>query len=353
MNIMDMLKDQLGGQVAKQLGGALGASEEDTGKLLGTSIPAILGSLGKVASTDKGADALSKAMNGMGNSAMGGMGDILGSLVSGKGAAVGGGLLATLFGGKFLDGIAAAISKVTGINASLVKTGLGFIAPMILGGVAKSMKGQPNNAAGVKGYFASQSDNIKQAMPAGFSLDSIPGFQSLGQLAPEPTPQAAAPSGGISKLLIPLVLAGILAAVFFFMRSNKAGKAVEDAATNATNAATSAMESIPTSLGVDQIKGSLDSAFASMNSKLESITDVASAEAAVPALQESMKGLDTLSTGIKALPTEGKSMIAGLVQSQLDKLNPLIEKISAIPGLGDTIKTLLTSLKEKLTAMLG
>ena len=41
------------------------------------------------------------------------------------------------------------------------------------------------------------------------------------------------------------------------------------------------------------------------------------------------------------------------IKSQLEKLDPIIERISALPGIGDAIKQVLTQLKEKLASFAG
>lgn len=46
-------------------------------------------------------------------------------------------------------------------------------------------------------------------------------------------------------------------------------------------------------------------------------------------------------------------MLAGLMKGQLEKLNPILDKIHAIPGIGDAVKQILNQIKEKLVGLAG
>jgi hypothetical protein len=112
---------------------------------------------------------------------------------------------------------------------------------------------------------------------------------------------------------------------------DKAGEAIKDALSG-TNA-------LSTSLS-----GTMDGIF----SKLESIKDAASADVALPALQESVGTIETFAKGLGALPADGKAVLVNLVKTQIEKLNPMLEKILAIPGIGEAVKQVLEQLKSKL-----
>lgn len=68
-------------------------------------------------------------------------------------------MLSGLFGGSLVDGIAAAISKQTGINATLVKT-TGFLAPLVMGAIGGAMKGSRPNSDTISKLFSEQKQNI-------------------------------------------------------------------------------------------------------------------------------------------------------------------------------------------------
>jgi hypothetical protein len=363
MNIVEVLKDQLGGQVRKQLGNAIGASESDTDKLVDLGLPSILGGLGKLASSDAGADSIAKSINSINTTSQGNLGNILGNLIGGGTKTPSGspspfgGILGNLFGSNIIDGIAAAISRYTGLNITLVKTGLTYLTPMVLGALGSQMKGAPASASSINNFFSSQKDNIKSSLPSDFSLDAIPGLDALSSKAsafrPDVVPQREPAAGGLSKVLVPLLIIGAIALAAYYLTRPKVDNVTNPNIDNApVTTANDVTGTASTNLAVDGLKTTLTNAFDKINSSLTSITDAASAQAAVPTLEDSIANIDKATPALKALPAEGKSVLEGLIRTQLDKLNPLIDKITAIPGIGDTVKQLLEQLKTKLTGLL-
>jgi hypothetical protein len=354
MNLVDMLKDQLTGEVGKKLGGMMGASDSDMGKLLGAGLPSVLSGLGSLAGSKSGADKLASALGGMDSSSFGNMGKMLG----GNALSGGGSMLSGLLGGSVMDGVANAIAKFTGINVTMVKMGLGYLTPLVLGSVGASFKGAKPDAAGISKLFSEQKSNIASAMPPGFSLDSVPGFNALAsnvssQVANSSKAVAEKASGGIGKLLIPVaLLAALLLGGYFIMNQGAKNNeiAVKVPASTPTTSSMDRSGSAPTTpfstVGAESLLSSLAS-------KLEGITDVASAESAMTGLNETVSGMDALTTSMPSLDPAGRSKINALVKGILEKIAPMLDRINAIPGIGDALKGVLDQLKEKLTTLTG
>jgi hypothetical protein len=365
MNLVDMLKSQLVGEAGKKLAGMMGANESETEKILSFGLPSILSGLGSLASSKIGADKLGNAIGSIDTSSFGDLSKMLDS----KASSNGGSLLTSLMGGGVVDGIAAAISRFTGIDVAMVKMALGYLTPMVLGSIGASLQGGKVDSTGISKLFHEQKNNIASAMPAGFSLDSVPGIQALAGNVHSVAQQSPAEAPGeVGKFLVPLAVLAAAGAAAFFYFNNKSievkdvvkGLAqvepdkVDGAKSPVESKATEVVAGAKTALGgVDSLKSAMSDLMAGLFSKLEGIQDVASAEAAVPAIKESIGKLDGFATVLNALPAEGKSMVSALVKSQLDKLNPLMEKIASIPGIGDAIKTILEQLKDKLSGMVG
>ena len=91
--------------------------------------------------------------------------------------------------------------------------------------------------------------------------------------------------------------------------------------------------------------------FGSVTKSLQGITDVDSAKAALPKLEELTGSTDSLSQAIGALPEGAKSAISGVVEKGITELKALVEKIEAIPGVSAVVKPTIDKLMEKLSTL--
>ncbi len=127
-------------------------------------------------------------------------------------------------------------------------------------------------------------------------------------------------------------------------------EAASDAAGAASDAAGSALEAVTAMVGDVDVGGELTSTFDGLTETLSGITDAASAEAALPKLEEMSSGLDSLTGLADQLPEGAISGITEMVSGGLASLDGVIANLESIPGVGDVIKPLLDQIKEKLAA---
>ena len=179
MNLVDLVKDQLTSQVLGNLGSLIGASESDTRSATNAAVPALLGGLSKLASSQSGASQIASALGGLDLGALGNLAGLLGGSNASRLGDQGGSLLGSLFGasatGKMVETLAGFLGMKPGIARSL----LAYLAPVVLGMVAKQFTGGRADAAGLQRLFADQGDNIRRALPAGLSLGDF------GAVAPQ------------------------------------------------------------------------------------------------------------------------------------------------------------------------
>ena len=100
--------------------------------------------------------------------------------------------------------------------------------------------------------------------------------------------------------------------------------------------------------GVDvgaEVKGMIEKATASLGS----ITDQASAQAALPSLEELKGKVDGVTAQVDQLPAEGKKLLAGLVSAALPPLKELAAKASTIQG-AEAVKPAVDGILAKLEA---
>lgn len=389
MNLVDLLKSQMSSEVTKQLGGMLGTSDSDTGNLLKASLPALLAGLGSVASKKDGADKIATAIGGLDPGMLGNLGKMLG----GADAKKGGDLLGSLLGNNMLTSLLPLLGKFVKLDPSLITKALGLLAPLVLSSIGSAFKGQKVDGAGISRLFSEQKSNIASAIPAGLSLANLPGLESLGnvgkvanQAMNQASKATADASSGLGKLLLPLLaLAAIIGGILWFMNSGakkvedatkkavetgakavagvadagkevvKAGEKVAAGAAGAVkDAAKSTVEAAKDMIGDVAVPGFSDlqkgfsGMFDTVGPLLGGIKDAAGAEAALPDLEKAVTGLDGMMGTLGGMPEVAKSAVSTMVQSQLDKIGPVIDSIVGMQGVGEKVVGVLKSLKDKL-----
>ena len=200
INILELLTEALGGQIAKQASEFLGEPENNTQSALGMVLPALLGSLAKQGSTAEGAGSLLNTLGGA-NIDSGILGNIAGlfseksktdSLVS-----LGTTLVGSLFGEK-AGSIASTIASLTGLKSSSSSSLLALAAPLVFSFLKKLVSDKALDAGGLMSLLAEQTGFLKGkvnpqlagAMGLGSMFDSLTGGASSDP-APAPAPAAA------------------------------------------------------------------------------------------------------------------------------------------------------------------
>src|SRR5437870_2630007 len=109
VNIIDMVKSQLGGAAVNKLSSFLGESSENTQSALGATVPTLLAGLTHAASTPEGAQKLSDAAAEHEN-ALSNFGDSIssqGESIASKGSSA----LSSLLGGGMSSGISSVLGR--------------------------------------------------------------------------------------------------------------------------------------------------------------------------------------------------------------------------------------------------
>jgi hypothetical protein len=101
--------------------------------------------------------------------------------------------------------------------------------------------------------------------------------------------------------------------------------------------------------GVD-LGSEINGVFASTTKTLQGITDTESARAALPTLNKIQGQISSLTGQVDQLPAEGKMLFAGMVDKALPGLQALVDKLNAMPGVGEVLQPALKPMMEKLSA---
>jgi hypothetical protein len=98
-----------------------------------------------------------------------------------------------------------------------------------------------------------------------------------------------------------------------------------------------------------QLSSDLAGLVSTVTDVLSDVRDTASAEAALPKLQNLNENLDGMKSMMDKLPEAGKSTIAALVKAALVKLREAADKVTTITGgVGEKIKPIVTAILDKL-----
>lgn len=397
MNIVDLVKDQLTSQVLGSLGSLVGTNESQTKAATAAAVPALLGGLSKLAGSAQGAGQIASALGGLDLGALGNLAGLLGGSNASKIGDKGGSLLGTLFGNSATSMIVETLASFLGIKGGVSRSLLSYLAPVVLGTVAKQLTsgGRSIDASGIQSLFADQSKNIQSALPAGLSLGDFGDFAKMASAAVsgasghssasrdthshsparghverrEPEPSGF-PSW-LPWLALPLIALG----AWLLLNRDKGGKPVdkgntvvtdqtakmreqmqsaqkkgEDLADKAGEAVKAVADSIP-EIDITKFGGDVTGLFGKLTDTFKGITDVPTAEAAVPGLKDLAGILDGYKATADKLPEAGKATVKEMVGTNLGTLQPIIDTVLAIPGVGDILKPIVEPMLKTLGAL--
>jgi len=392
MNIVDLVKSQLGGEVLGRLGGLVGGSEAQTRGASDAAVPAMLEMFAKLAGTKGGGDLLSSIMGKIDLSTLG---NLAGTLAGGGGSTMGslGGTILTTLLGNNLGGIVSAIAKVAGAQPELMKKLLTYLGPIVLGVIAKQLGGRPD-AAGVSRLFADQKGNIESALPQGLSLagfDPSAAISAASKLLPAqggsrgPGSEEAA---GFPMWVLPALLALLGAGYWAYTQVGKAPEggvelprpaAVIDEVTVAKEGPVTVVEEKETLVDekgkpiaqvvedvvavakpameaalegqIKKFGESAASLFDGLTKLLGEVTDEASAKTALPEIQKLAPSLDAFTKAAGAIPEAGRDSAMQLVTDRLGPIQELVAKVMAIPGVKEVLEPVVGPMLETLSGL--
>jgi hypothetical protein len=333
VNMIEILKDQVTGPMLTHLSSLIGMSEETTRNCVGAAVPTLMGSFSNLASTGGGAEKLAGALKRFDPQAPGSLSGLLDERPE-RMAEKGSGIAESLLGSSAVSGILHPLSRSFGIGSGAAGRLLGFLTPVVLGGIARQFSGRTIDAGSVTFFFSEQKRNIDLALPAEISGAKAVAKEGVSRAAtPARFAEPVVPSG---RWLLPAVigLAAVAIAVFL-MRSKPTPTRLET-----PDAATRLDSDLRTTVG-------------SLTNTLSGITDAASAEAAVPRIEEAKGKLDEIRSQAAELPKEGRAAFEQVIRQNLKTLEEQSRRLASIPGAEEKIKPALDEVLSRLSAPVG
>ena len=383
MNISDLIMSQLTSpDVLSKLGGLIGANESQTKTATSAAVPALLNVFGKMSQTNSGADQLAKAMGGLDLGMLGNLAGLLGGGQAQGLGSLGGNLLTSLLGGgNMMSSLVGTLASFAGMQPGIMKTLVTYLAPIVLGMVAKQFTGKPD-AAGVARLFSEQSGNIRNALPRGLSLadfDAVSGRGSetvrSGSHSHETVRHGGhsrepQPAGGLPGWLLPLLALGALAAGWYLWNQNrpkdvvvaqgerKVGpvtervtEVIERQGREVTDTVVDSFSIDPKFLEAVRVGKNATELFGGLTSVLKGVTNEETARLAVPELEKLAPMLTSLEAEAGRLPAAEKSVFNDFVGKNLGLLSKVIDTVMVLPGVKDLLGPVVVPMVETLTKM--
>ena len=163
LNLIDLIKGQLGSALVTQAASQLGESESGISKAISALLPAVVGGLANNSDNSSVLDAVSGANNsGFLSNLLGGTSN--NSLITT--------LLTALFGDK-IGGLVSAVSNFAGISENSTNSLLNMVTGATLGSVGKYATDNNLGASGITSLLGEQKGILSTLLPAGLSLASL------------------------------------------------------------------------------------------------------------------------------------------------------------------------------------
>jgi hypothetical protein len=328
MNIVEIIKIYVSGPVLTQLSLLMGTGENTARSAVSATVPGLISSFASLASSPGGGQKLIGAVErfdprtGPASSWLNERPDIL--------AERGSGMAESLLGSGGVSGIVDTLTRTYGITTAAANRLLGFLTPTLLGAIARQFTGRQITTGALSSFFSEQKAQIMTAAPFETPLP-----EPMGRMRGTARAFArSAPPRGRWALPAVLALAAIALMVF------------------ATRPRQVAQEPEPSDAS-SQLSRDLRETVWSVTGALNNVRDGATADQALPRIEEAKGKVEEIRARASQLPPEGKSKFDQLVKPQLRALQEEGERVAAIPGAKEKIKPVLDDLISRMSAPLS
>lgn len=364
-NLASVVMQFLTPEVIEKIASFLGLDRTATQKAAGGAVPALLAGLSDLVATPAGTSQLSRLLSQQsGASPI----DLVRSADPQGLAATGAGMLSGLFGGRTMDLMAQAVGKFAGIGDTGGKSLLSILGPMVLGTLGQQQRNAGLDGEGLAAMLRSQKGQITAAIPSGLAdqlgaaglidraeagLRSGAAAASAGaSRATSASQQAGAWAGQATPWRLGLAALVVLAALAWYAIPRQGEQTVAEQSTT-PRPATGTVGMAPAALTVDGVNlaNQLNSSIDKLKSALPGMTDVATAQAALPKINEATAQLNDLSARVQKLSPDGRDAFVKMIVLVTPSINQMCDKVLATPSVGPLAKPAIDDLRAKLDSL--
>jgi hypothetical protein len=367
-NLNSIAAQLLTPDVIAQIASFLGIDRSAAQKAAGATIPTILAGLSDLVGTPAGANQLSKLLSQQqGANPL----DLLRNSGAQGLAQMGSSALSGLLGGRTMDTMAQAIGRFAGTGDSGGKSLLSVVGPLVLGVLGQQQRDAGLDANGLSSLLRSQKDQIMAAIPSGLAdqlsaaglIDKATtgarsGMATAGSriagASERATTGASQAARTASRAQWPYWLAALVLAIGLgeYLLQRPTEPTVTQSQT-VTQPSTRTVGMAPADLTVDGVNlaNQVNSSIGALKVALPTITDDASAQTALPKINDASAQLDGITARAAKLSPEARSALAKLIVAALPDIIQMCEKILSTPGAGALAKPAIDNLRAKLDAL--
>jgi hypothetical protein len=380
-NLIALIAQFLTPDMIGRIASGLGIDRSLAQKAIDAAIPALLARLAGHASKPEGARQLSNVLAQQGPDALAKLRDAINGPQRGLGES-GWDPSSALLGGGTMNRLSAVIGNFAGIGEGTSKSLLSVLGPVVMGVLGQQQRNTGLDASGLAALLASQREEIAAAIPSGLTnqlsgaglLDAVNegarssaaaasatanriGGASERTIATASQAASAARSNAMSQLPFWLVALAVLAGLaWYFLRGHGGDEVAEETRATATQTveqarATTGLATANLTVGGVDLAKQVNASVGTLSAALTGIKDIASAQAALPKIQEATAELDQVNALAAQLPPDGRKTLAGLIAAASPTIYQLCDKVVTMPGVGAIAKPAIDELRTRLDAL--
>jgi hypothetical protein len=360
-NVMDMIQGSLTQENIGAVAGALGMENDTVKKGLGAAMPAVLAGVLGAAKEPAGRQALDSALGSADTDLMSKLGGLLSGGDSSSLIATGSKLLSGFMGDSKQGALGGALASSLGVSKEAGGSLMGLAAPMLMSMLAGKKKSEGLDVGGLVGQLMGQKDLIAKAIPddissqlkgSGIFDDFIGGAGATASAAVASAGASMRTAADTSQQAVQkssswlrwVIIAAVILVILYFV-SGMLGKN-EGTAERASMVGTQDLV-----VGGVNLGDSVTDLFSSLGKSLGSITDVASAQAALPDLSGIQDQLGTLERAADSLPPAGRSALSSMVDASLPSISRTADKLLKDSAIAPIVKPTLDNILGRLSAL--